>query len=47
MQQPIEGKPLSPYRRVRASNQGDTELWAAERWGHVGFDIPKSDPSRG
>jgi hypothetical protein len=43
----IEGEPLSPYRRVRASKEGDTELWAAERWGHVGFDIPDPDAARG
>ncbi len=43
----IEGEPLSPYRRVRAAKENDTELWASERWGHVGFDIPKSDPARG
>jgi hypothetical protein len=43
----IEGEPLSAYRRVRASKEGDTELWTAERWGHVGFEIPKSDPTHG
>ena len=43
----IDGEPLAPHRRVRASKEGDTELWAAERWGHVGFDIPPSDPKRG
>src|SRR5687768_16227256 len=42
----IEGEPGAPYRRVRASKEGDTELWAAERWGWVGFDLPKDDPAR-
>jgi hypothetical protein len=45
LQDKIEGEPLAPYRRVRASAQGDAELWAAERWGHVGFDLPRSDPA--
>ena len=35
----IEGEPLAPYRRVRASREGDTELWASERWGWTGLEI--------
>ena len=46
LQEKIEGAPGSVYRRVRASKEGDTELWAAERWGYVGFDIPKDDPAQ-
>jgi hypothetical protein len=42
----IEGEPGAPYRRVCASKEGESELWAAERWGWVGFDLPKDDPAR-
>lgn len=43
IQEKIAGAAGSTYRRVRASKEGETELWAAERWGHVGFDIPADD----
>ena len=42
----IEGEPGAPYRRVCASREAGTELWAAERWGWVGFELPIDDPSR-
>ena len=42
----IEGEPGAPYRRVCASKEAGTELWAAERWGWVGFDLPIDDPAR-
>jgi hypothetical protein len=45
LQEPIEGEELV-YRRIRASAQADTELWAAERWGWVGFDLPPVDAAR-
>ncbi len=47
LQEKIEGEPGSIYRRIRASREKDSELWAAERWGHVGFDIPRYDAARG
>ncbi len=46
LQDPIEGEPLAPYRRVRASADGNTELWAAERWGYDGFEISKPNSAR-
>src|SRR5439155_21577171 len=46
IQQRIEGEPLSPYRRVRASVEGDAEHCAAEPCGHVGFAIPPSSATR-
>ena len=42
----ILGIPGGVYRRVRASKEADTELWAAERWGYGGFEILRDDPSR-
>jgi hypothetical protein len=42
IQEPIEGEPLSPYRRVRASHENGTELWATERWGWTGLEVLKS-----
>jgi hypothetical protein len=42
IQERIEGEPLAPYRRVRASRDGDTELWASERWGWSGLEILKA-----
>jgi hypothetical protein len=42
LQDRIEGEPLAPYRRVRASHENGTELWASERWGWSGLEILKS-----
>jgi hypothetical protein len=39
IQERIEGEPFAPYRRVRAAREGDTELWASERWGWTGLEI--------
>ena len=33
-------------RRVCATKEAGTELWAAERWGWVGFELPIDDPAR-
>src|SRR5256885_1183564 len=43
----IEGEAGAPYRRVLASRENNTELFAAERWGYTGFDILRDDPARG
>jgi len=37
---PIQGSPLSPYRRSRISSADETELWAVERHGYRGYDLP-------
>lgn len=42
VQEPIEGEPLAPYRRVRASHENGTELWASERWGWTGLKVLNS-----
>src|SRR3954452_13571685 len=42
----IQGEPGGPYRRVRASNENGTELWAAERWGYTGYAPPAEDAAR-
>jgi hypothetical protein len=34
---PIEGSPLSPYRRARAWSANGRELWVVERRGHLGL----------
>jgi hypothetical protein len=39
LQDRIEGEPMAPYRRVRASHEGDAELWASERWGWIGMEV--------
>lgn len=46
LKEKIEGDDRGPYRRVRAFKEGDCELWAAERWGWTGYDLPRSDPAR-
>jgi hypothetical protein len=43
LREPVQGDPLMPYRRVRASAENGTELWAEERWGFLGFEVPKTD----
>jgi len=47
LQEKIEGAPGSIYRRMRASRENDTDLFAAERWGYTGFEIPPFDAARG
>lgn len=44
--EPIQGEPLAPYRRVCAFRNAEVELWAAERWGWTGFELPPDDPNR-
>jgi hypothetical protein len=46
LREKIEGEPFSPYRRVRAFAEADTELWISERWGWTGFEIPPTDADR-
>jgi hypothetical protein len=43
----IEGWPLSPYRRALVAASEETELWAVERHGYRGFDLPPFTPKRG
>ncbi len=43
----IEGEPLSPYRRLRVAGDAQTELWVAERWGWMSFDLCTADANRG
>jgi hypothetical protein len=42
----IEGEPLAPYRRVRIFHGETTQLWAAERWGWTGYDVPPPSPAQ-
>lgn len=42
----IEGGPGAAYRRVLASSESNAQLWAAERWGHVGFGVPDDGAAR-
>jgi hypothetical protein len=42
----IEGEPCGPYRRVLASDENDTRLIAAERWGYTGYEIPAESPAQ-
>jgi hypothetical protein len=44
--QRIEGLPHSQVRRACAFQAKNAELWATERHGYRGFDIPKVDPIR-
>lgn len=43
VQEKIQGEPFAQYRRVRAFAGDGAELWASERWGWTGFDIPPAD----
>ena len=36
----IEGDPLAPVRRCRISDEGGVEVWAIERHGYRGLDVP-------
>ncbi len=40
---PVEGSPLSPYRRVQVWAEDGRALWAVERRGHAGF-VPQDMP---
>jgi len=42
----IEGDPLAPVRRVRVSAENDVEVWAIERHGYRGFDVPAITPEK-
>lgn len=42
-QAPVEGDAHGPLRRVTPFRQGDIEIGAVERNGHVGYDVPASD----
>ena len=42
-EEPIEGEPLCPLRRVRAFSEHEAELWAIERHGFRGFSPPLWD----
>jgi hypothetical protein len=44
--QRVEGYPGSVYRRVCAWGKGDVKLWAEERHGYTGFEIPPVDARR-
>jgi hypothetical protein len=41
---PIDGDPLCVYRRAKVSTGPNSELFAAERHGYRGLDIPRADP---
>jgi hypothetical protein len=46
---PVEGSPLSPYRRARVWQVDGRALWAVERRGHSGFvpvEMPPDHPGR-
>lgn len=44
--EPRQGEPLAPYRRLCVLRDPQVELWAAERWGWTGFELPPDDPAR-
>ena len=42
----IEGAPLAPLRRCRVSEENDVEVWAIERHGYRGMDVPSIAPEK-
>jgi hypothetical protein len=46
MDDDVQGEPLAPFRRALAARTDTAELWAVERHGYRGFDIPPSDHRR-
>lgn len=42
----IEGEPLAPVRRCRVSDENEVEVWAIERHGSRGFEVPGIPPEQ-